>query len=472
MTEKMKKTRTYDVVIAGGGPAGTAAAIAAARNGARTLLVERDGYLGGMATGASIPAFCTYTDGVRTIVAGIGLEILEKLKENSWRSPFYDRKPDRIEGLDWLPIDSEALKLVLDDMVTGSGSHLLLHTSLIECSCENSRIKSIAVHNKSGLQTVKAHCFIDCTGDGDLAAMAGCETEYGDEDGQVQGGTLCFKIANFDTERFLAYAAETGENGNLLKAAERAKADGKFPEGEIKVAGIALPAPGMASLNFGHVYHWNPIDGDSMTHGEVEARRQIPVLMDFIRTYVPGAEHAVLALSGPNIGVRESRRICGEYRLTAKDYERRADFPDSIAYYSYPVDIHPSRPDRVGTLEQNYRNTKYKPGESYGIPYRCMIPKGIHNLLTAGRSVSCDRAMQGSLRVMPACFAMGQAAGTAAAMAAEQGISFGDVDIQNLRRRLRQQGAYVGEKAIGQKVNIKASDSEFTGSLDFSKMEP
>lgn len=433
----------YNVIVAGGGPAGVAAAISSARNGAKTLLIEKDGFLGGMATGASVPAFCTYTNGVDTVIKGIGLEILEELKKRSWKSPFYDRKPDRIEGLDWLPIDSEALKLVLDELVISSGCEILFHTSLIECRREGNRVVELLAHNKSGLLSLSSDVLIDCTGDGDLAAMAGCQMEYGDENGQVQGGTLCFKIANFDTDKFMAYADQSGENGNLEQAVKRAKADGKFPSGEIKVAGIALASPGMASFNFGHVFGWNPVDGDSVTCAEIEARRKLPELMEFIRAYVPGAEHAVLAFSGPNIGIRESRRLCGRYRLTREDYERRADFEDSIAYYSYPVDIHASHASDVQNMEQTYQNTKYQPGESYGIPYRCLLPGDVENLLVAGRSVSCDRAMQASLRVMPACFAMGQAAGTAAAMASTGGIDVSLVDVKCLREKMAEQGAYL-----------------------------
>ncbi len=432
----------FDVAVVGGGPAGVAAAVASARNGAKTLLIEKNGFLGGMATGGAVPAFCTFTDGEKIIVRGIGLEILNALKEITWRSPFYDRKEGRVEGLDWLPIDPEALKRVLDDMVDACGCHLLFHTVLIGCSQENGRIRSLTVHNKSGLQIVKAHTFIDCTGDGDLAALSGCKAEVGDEKGQVQAGTLCFTVANFDTERFLEYAAATGENGNLMNAVRKAKEHGAFPEGETKVAGIALASPGTASFNFGHVYDLDPLDASSMTQAQVKARRQLPRLMEFIRNYVPGGEHGVLVSSGPDMGVRESRRIRGKYYMTIQDYVRRADFPDAIGYYSYPIDIHGA----AGTdenLERQYRDTAYRPGESYGIPYRCLVPEGMSNLLTAGRIVSCDRQVQASLRVMPACFLTGQAAGTAAAMAVAKQTNAGDVEPAALRKKLKSQGCYL-----------------------------
>lgn len=439
----MSSQKSYDVIVVGGGPSGVAAAIASARNGAKTLIVEKDGYLGGMATGASIPAFCTFTDGRETIVRGIGLEIVEALKKSSWKSPFYDRKPGRIEGLDWLPIDGEALKLVLDRMVTESGCGILFHTALVDCRATEGHIAELTVFNKSGLQSLTADCYIDCTGDADLAAMSGCKTAYGDERGQVQGGTLCFKIANFCTDKFLAYAKETGENGNLRVAVKKAMENGDFPAGEVKVAGISLPAPGMAVFNFGHVFGIDPLNGFSMTEAELTARARLPELMRFIRTYVPGAEEAVLAYSGPNMGVRESRRIKGKYCLTMEDYMKRADFEDSIGYYAYPVDFHASDPAKAEEMEKRYQETRYAVGESYGIPYRCLLPEGAENLLAAGRIISCDRSMQASVRVMPACFATGQAAGTAAAMAAKSGISVQKVDVKELRGVLRAQGCYL-----------------------------
>lgn len=436
--------KQYDVIVAGGGPAGVAAAIAAARNGAHTLLVEKDGYLGGAATGAGVPAFCPFTDGHKPIIRGIGLEILTAYKRaHPWRSPFFDHRPDRIEGTDWLPIEPEALKRVLDEMVAESGCDVLLHTALTGCSREGARLTQAQVFGPSGAQQVQAAVWIDCTGDAQLSAMAGCETQMGDAQGRVQAGTLCFRIANFDTEQFMAYAREQGEDGNLSQACARARADGRFPAGEVKASGIALTGPGMASLNFGHVYGLDPTDGDSMTQAEMEARRRLPEFMDFLRAYVPGAQSAVLAGSGPSIGVRESRRVMGQYVLTREDYKRRADFEDAIAYYCYPIDCHASSAGGMEEAIARYKTERYAPGERYGIPYRCLVPRGMDNLLTAGRIISCDRAMQASVRVMPACFATGQAAGTAAAMAAKSGVLTGSVGVQALRERLRKQGAYL-----------------------------
>lgn len=437
--------KEYDVIVAGGGTAGCAAAIAAARNGAKTLLVESAGYLGGMATNAAVPAFCPFTNGKELLIRGIGLEILERLKKICYVSPFYDEKPDRIRDFDWVPVDAEALKLVLDEMITENGIQVLYHTTVIDVECADNRIQSLTLHNKSGACRVKGRIVIDCSGDADVAAMAGFPCEFGDEDGLVQSATLCFKIGNFNVGRFMKYAEEVNETGNLTVACSTAKAAGDFPEGEQKVAGIAIYADGMASLNFGHVYRINPLNGEDLTRAEIEARRKLPELMRFLRKYVPGAEHAVLASSGPHIGLRESRRIVGEYQMTVDDYYRRADFPDAIAYYSYPIDLHAAKQDLEESEEakQLYHTSKYRNGEAYAIPYRSLLPKKAKNLLAAGRIISADRAILASVRVMPACFATGQAAGTAAALCCKEGKNPYEISPEELRTVLKHQGVYL-----------------------------
>lgn len=444
--------RNFDVIVAGGGPAGVSAAIAAARNGSNTLLIEREGYLGGMATASGVPAFGPFTNGERDLIGGIGREILERLKARAYQSPFYDRKPDRIEGLDWVPIDGELLKQVLDEMVLESGCKALLHTAVIAAEAggrgpEAGVIDRIEVCHSGGREFLYGSYFIDCTGNGELACMAGAGWNYGDERGRVQAGTLCFQVAGVDMERFMDYAEETGEDGNLSIASQRARAAGGFPAQEIKVGGLAFPAKGVAALNFGHVYDINLLDPWSLSCKEMEARRKLPELVSFLRNYVPGMEQCVLTSSGPFLGIRESRRIKGLYTLTREDYVQRADFSDAIAYYSYPIDMHPAAPDESQEREAVYLSSKYKNGECYGIPYRCLIPKGFKNLGAAGRIISADRAVTASVRIMSACFATGQAMGTAAAIGVSKGgkMSLESVDEKELRRILRSQKSYIKE---------------------------
>ncbi|MBD5093999.1 MAG: FAD-dependent oxidoreductase [Subdoligranulum sp.] len=432
----------YDVVVAGGGPAGVAAAVSAARCGADTLLVEKAGYLGGMATDAHIPAFCTFTDGKALEVGGVGLEILQAMQARMWRSPFYDAKPGRDFAYDWVPIDTEILKAVLDALVQQSGCTLALHTTLAEVCREGRAVTALRLATPAGMCTVRAAQFIDCTGNALLAHGAGAECLCGDENGRVQAATLCFQIANFDTQCFLAYAKETGENGNLSKASACAIADGKFPAGETQVAGIALITPGTATLNFGHVFDFDPFTSEGMTRAELEARRALPELMAFLQEYVPGAENAVLIGSGPSIGIRESRRIAADYMLCRADYDRRADFDDAIGYYSYPIDLHAAR-QAEGAMSGHgdYESSRYAPGERYGIPYRSLIVRDLDNVLAAGRIIGADRAAQASVRVMPACFLTGQAAGTAAALCAKAHTDLRKLNIEQLKQTLKDAGA-------------------------------
>lgn len=432
----------YDVIVAGGGPAGIGAAIAAARNGSKVLLIEKAGYLGGMATGASVPAFCPYTDGMRVTIGGIGLEVLKAMQRECYVSPFYDNKPGRQKEYDWVPIDPEVLKRVTEQLVVESGCAILLHTIVTDITQRNGKLTSVRIHNKGGNSSLKAKYYIDCTGDADLVALAGGSYEYGDQEGMVQAGTLCFRIANLNIERFMNYVKETGEDGNLHVAVAKAKQNNDFIPEERYVAGLALQADGVAGLNFGHVYHFNPLDGADLTRAELEARAKLPRLMEFLHKYVPGAEEAVLVSSGPSIGLRESRRISGEYRMTKLDYYCRATFEDTIARYSYPIDIHAATPKQDDyTTNREYVTSKYKEGEAYSIPYRSLIPIGFTNLLVAGRTISCDREMMASIRVMPACFATGEAAGTAAALCSRLNISSKQLDITLLQGQLTKQGA-------------------------------
>lgn len=435
---------SYDVIVIGGGPSGTAAAVGAAQSGADTLLVERAGYLGGMATDAKIPAFCPFTDGQKLLVGGVGLKTLRDMQAEMWRSPFYDRKPGRRFEYDWVPIDTEVLKRVLDRLLTQSGCDLALHTTLVSAETRGRRLCTVTLLTPSGLRTVTGKVFVDCTGSAALAMAAGHPCECGDEQGRVQAATLCFQVANFDTQRFLLYAEEEGEDGNLHKACAKAREEGNFPVGETQVAGIALTTPGTATLNFGHVFDFDPFSVEGITAAECSARQALPELMRFLHRYVPGAEQSVLVGSGPSIGVRESRRIVADYTLTRRDYNARADFPDCIGHYAYPIDVHAStRATGHLTGHADYETSRYQPGEHYGIPYRSLVARELDNLLAGGRTIGSDRAMQGSTRVMPACFLTGQAAGTAAALCAQQESDTHHLNPAAVREILRAQGAIV-----------------------------
>jgi hypothetical protein len=434
----------YDVAVIGGGPSGIAAAVAAARNGANTLLIERYGFLGGMATNASVPVFCPYSDGEKSIIKGIGLEVLEGMQKEAWVNPQLEEGNGLVK-LDWVPIDPEILKRVLDDIVLNSGCKILFHTFMEEVVSEDEKVKEVIVTNKEGKFSIRAKVFVDCTGDADVVAKAGGEFEYGDELGLVQAVTLCFRIANVDGEKFSKYKIAMKETGNLAVAVARARENNDFDFDEQQVATFVLQHNSMAGINFGHVFEVNPLKAEDLTRAEMESRKKIPALMSFLTKYVPGLENAVLASSGPFIGLRESRRIVGCYRLTKGDYLNRERFFDTIAMYAYPIDIHPSRAKDViyEDDKQDFHTLQYKAGESYGIPFRAMLPKKLKNIVVAGRTLSADRAMHGSFRVMPCCFATGQAAGTAAALCTLGEEELSEIDIKRLQTTLKQQGAFI-----------------------------
>ncbi len=421
----------YDVLVIGGGPAGCAAAASAAREGAKTLLIEATGALGGMGTSGLVPAFAPFFDKEKIIYRGLAQRILETMKRGM---PHVEE-----DRLFWVPIDPERLKRVYDDLMCEFGVDVLFNTALTTVNSANGDVQAVVVNNKSGLTAYRAEVYVDCTGDADLAAWAGAEFQKGDEQGEMQPATLCFTLTNVDTYGFLhRYGPFSGVFPPWKTIAKEIVASEKYPLLKALNLNGTMIGPSTVGFNMGHVDGVDNTDPASVSQGLMTGRRIAEQARDALAEFFPQAfANAFLVNSGSLLGIRETRRIIGDYVLTREDYLARQSFPDDICRNSNYLDIHTRRDKPVTD------SCEYAAGESHGIPYRCLTPKGLSNVLVAGRCVSCDRIVQGSIRVMPPCLAMGEAAGLAAALAAMATKNVHDIDIDRLRQRLRKEGAYL-----------------------------
>ena len=417
-----------DVFVAGGGPAGVAASVAAARQGASVFLVERQNCLGGMGTAGLLPVFMQFSDGVNFLAAGVGQEVRTKL-ENAGGTP-----SGNLNG-----IRAEVLKRVYDDLLLGAGVRFSFETQLIDLEMQGDAVSSVILAAKSGLFAVRAKIFIDCTGDGDLAAWAGAPFEQGDEDGKVMAGTLCSLWTDIDWER--AKVGQQKKQELLPKAIE----DGVFTKPDQHLPGMWRLSKHTGGGNIGHTFGVDGTDERSVTEAVIWARKLILEYERFYKEYLEGFEDMELVALAPALGIRETRRITGEYVLNLDDFKKRAAFEDEIGRYSYPVDIHASKSGDDGYKKflEDYKTFRYGKGENYGIPYRTLVPQKLSNVLVAGRCISTDRYMQSSIRVMPGCFITGQATGVAAAVAAEGAMDTRGVPVAELQRRLKKMGAFL-----------------------------
>ena len=416
-----------DVFVAGGGAAGVAAAVAAARQGKSVFLAEATGCLGGMGTTGLVPAFAPFSDGVNIVASGIGFEIKQALNNtvpvnsSEW-------------GSRWSTIDAEELKREYDKLLSSENVDFSFFTSVCDAVCEDGRINAVILTSKSGMFAVKAKVYVDCPGDGDLCALAGGEFEIGDENNCVMPGTLCSLWSYVDDEKV---------GGGQSEFIEKAYADGVLTYKDRHLPGMYFHRNGMAGGNIGHTFGVNPVDEKSLTEAMVRGRQSMTEYEKYYKTYLNGYENMVLCTTAPVLGVRESRRIKCDYMLCFADYMKRAVFDDEIGRYCYPVDIHVMNTDdeEFERFSKEY-DIRYGIGESYGIPYRSLVPVSFSNVLVAGRCIGTDRQMQASVRVMPGCFITGQAAGAAAALACDtQDVR--QVDTAELQDTLKKLGAYL-----------------------------
>lgn len=444
----------YDVIVAGSGPSGIVAALAAARNGAKTLLIEKNGFLGGMNTAALVCPFMTFHAGDQQVVRGIAEEIVQRLIE---KGGCLGHIPDPLGVVSTItPIEPEVLKQVYFEMVAEeSNITLLLHSLVSKVEKSAKAIKTVTCSNKSGIQTFEGKFFIDATGDGDLAAMAGASYEEGRKsDDLSQPMTMMFKLGGVDFSKVRQYIRANqeqfilGKNVDLdryvavsgyFDIVKQAKEHKDFSIARDRVLLFEGIRPDEAFINMTRVIKLRGTDAQELTKAEIIARAQVDEIITFLTKYVDGFADCFLIQSAGTIGVRESRRFKTKYMLTLDDVLSGKDFEDGVAACAFPIDIH----DPQG---QNLQWIRTPRDNYYTIPYQTMLLPGIENLLVTGRCIGASHEAMSSSRVTPTAMALGQAAGTAAAMATKDNLhSFSQVPVDELRNTLTAQGAVVSK---------------------------
>lgn len=412
----------YDLIVVGGGFAGVCAAMEAARHGRKTLLVEKFNCLGGAAVSCLVLPFMTYwandpvTDEKKYLTGDLFLQIVERLKKQN--GIMTNEKT----------FSEEALKLVLVRMCREYGVELLFNTTVVGAKVEQGRILSLQAWGKSRLLELTAEHYIDATGDGELSVLAGCPYQLGREtDNLCQPMTLCFRVAGVDRQKYLTSRTMI----NPLYQEYRQKGLIQNPREDVLLF-RTLPDD-VLHFNTTRIVRHDPTDPVSVTLAEIEAREQVYEILEFLQKNIPGFENAYVQATAMQIGIRESRMVEGEYKLTGNEIRKLCRFPDAIAVANYDIDIH--SPDGTGTSHYYFAKDEW-----YQIPYRCLIPKSCENLLVAGRCISSDHEAQASYRIMPFCAELGQAAGAAVSLAQNTGKTLRTVDIAQLQDILRNEG--------------------------------
>jgi glycine/D-amino acid oxidase-like deaminating enzyme len=421
-----RMNQRFDVVVVGSGSAGSCAAITAARRGARTLLVDRLPFLGGTSTAVLDTFYAFYTPGETAwrVVGGIGWEVAQRLKA----AGVAFERPNTYGAGTGVTYDPEFLKVTWEQLAEEAGVQVLLHTWATGIRLQNGHVASVRFWNKGGESRVDADAVVDASGDADLCAMAGVPYDDARSTPSLQSLSTIFRLANVDVEA-AARVTKTELWSKMRDAAERG--DYRLPR--LEGSWHRTPYPGVVTIHMTRIPNVDATDPHQLTRAEIEGRRQVQEYHRFLRDRVPGFAHSVLVATSPAIGVRESRRVIGDYRLTRDDVLGARRFPDEIALCGAPIEDHNAATDT---------RWSYIPNSGvYGIPFRCLLPSGVEGMIVAGRCFSATHDAHASARSMATCMAMGQAAGTAAALAAATHANLRSLNVDDLRHRLTEDGA-------------------------------
>ena len=455
ITEPEKQTQVIhdtDVVIVGGGPAGLTAAIAARRLGVEVLVIEQQGCLGGLMTSGFV------TKPQAPVIGGIPEEIFDRAQSlGGARGNIRYRLRDGSYTYFMSPIDPEIMKRVVFEKLEEANVNLLLHSLAVGCIREKKEVKGIIIESKSGRQAILAKIIVDTTGDADVASWAGAPYHIGrSQDHVAQPMTMMFKMGNVDLNQVANYASTDLDDFTFtffpktsgLISEEQQQLNMIF-EGFYKLQTRAFKSEGYKSprngfniktglgegtvfINATRISEGSGLDVNDLTKAEVNVRKQVTSFVAFLKQYVPGFQDAYLSATPAEIGVRETRRIIGDYTITLNDILSRSQFHDVIAKGYGVIDIH----------EPGGRELRFDSIEEYQIPYRCLLPQTVENIVVAGRCISCDHDSLGTIRTIPTCMYTGQAAGVAAALAVRQGSLLRALDVALI------QDALIGQNAV------------------------
>ncbi len=446
MEIQIKKSFECDVLVIGGGVAGFGAAISAARGGAKVILAEENGYLGGCATAGLVAPFMTCFDrvGEKQIIRGIFDELVRRMVAEVGAIPPEDcRKRDSHSGYFYsghfgtTPYDKEVLKRVMEEMCLEAGVELKYHYLFVRAEKDGRRITSCIFATKGGFYQIHAKAFVDTTGDADVCYHAGAACMFSDEHGELQPASTFFLIDGVNADVVGAHMGNHSlpeRERRWMDKVEEAKARGEFPCGTQKVR-VYEQLNGVFAVNMCQIdTPFDVTDPDLITKAEIEGRRQAKMIVAFLKKYIPGFEHIRMIESSARVGVRESRRVVGEYILKHEDILEAKIFDDAVVILANNVDVHTASAVIYSSVTNN---------APYSIPYRALVARDFDNLWMAGKNVSADRFAHGAVRVMPPSMAMGQAVGVAASIASRENIKAKEIPYAELRNTLIQQNVYL-----------------------------